>query len=221
MVPDRLHLAFDTSGFVFEPKIPRNLRARSHKLGADYEPEGVRALFRKAPEAARKKPAAKIDVPGIIASAKKPEPEANPVRKALTPEEKNRLELEKAIALAKRYVSPIVKEIYPDADEEWEDQLYDRFIRRRKARRAEAEENGRKIPPIYRKDANGKGQINGDQLEKQYRSFLEEWRVSEAAKELERVQKARMAMAADIMRTVEKMRKERQEQEDGRERGDG
>ena len=207
---------FDTSGFVFEPKIPRNLRSRSHKLGADYGPEGVRAMFRKAPEAAREKPAAKIDVPGIIASAKKPEPEAKPVRKALTPKEKDRLELEKAIALAKRYVSPIVKEAYPDADEEWEEQLYDRFISRRDTRRAEAEKNGRKIPPIYRKDANGEGQINGDQLEKQYREFLEEWKASEAAKELERVQKARMAMAADIMRTVEKMRKERQEQQDDR-----
>ena len=109
-----------------------------------------------------------------------------------------------------------MKEAYPDADEEWEEQLYDRFISRRDTRRAEAEKNGRKIPPIYRKDANGEGQINGDQLEKQYREFLEEWKASEAAKELERVQKARMAMAADIMRTVEKMRKERQEQQDDR-----
>ena len=43
------------------------------------------------------------------------------------------------------------------------------------------------------------------QLDRQYRAFLDKWQKSEAAKELERIQKERMALAADIIQTAEEM----------------
>ena len=207
---------FDTSGFVLEAKIPANLKSRSCKMGTDYSPEGIRKMFRQAPPEVRK-PEVGIDVPGIVASVQKPgEQPAKP--KELTPQEKDRLALAHAVALAKRYVEPIVRLVYPDADDEWADQLYDRFTRWRNARRKKWQEQGQVLPPIYRKDENGEGQIVAGQLDRQYRAFLDEWRATEAARELERIQKERMALAADIIQMAEEV--ERQQPMD-RDRGDG
>ena len=130
----------------------------------------------------------------------------------LTPQEKDRLALDHAVALARQFVSAIVKSVYPDADEEWADQLYDRFVRWRNAQRKKWQEKGQTVPPIYRKDANGDGQIVAEQLDRQYRAFLDEWTATEAAKELERIQKERMALAADIVQTAEEMERKQEAQ---------
>lgn len=203
---------FDTSGFVLEAKIPANLKSRSCKMGTDYSPEGIRKMFRQAPPEAQK-PEVSIDVPGIVASVQKP---MQP--KPLTPQEKDRLALDHAVALAKQYVLPILELVYPEADAEWADQLYDRFVRWRNARRKKWQEKGQVLPPIYRKDENGEGQIAAGQLDRQYRAFLDEWSATEAARELERIQKERMALAADIIQMAEEV--ERQQPMD-RDRGDG
>lgn len=42
-----LYELVDTSGFSSLDSIPANLRSKSFKMGADYQPEGVAAMFRK------------------------------------------------------------------------------------------------------------------------------------------------------------------------------
>ena len=204
----------DISGFQTGEKIPANLKSRSCKMGTNYSPEGIAGMFRKvAPEVQKEE--VSIDVSGIMASVQKPkeklkEQPAKP--RELTPQEKDRLALDHAVALARQFVSAIVKSVYPDADEEWADQLYDRFVRWRNAQRKKWQEKGQTVPPIYRKDANGDGQIVAEQLDRQYRAFLDEWTATEAAKELERIQKERMALAADIVQTAEEMERKQEAQ---------
>ena len=208
----------DTSGFPAGEKIPANLKSRSCKMGTDFSPEGVAKLFRQVQPKAQS-PEASVDVPGIVASVTKPkEQPAEP--KEPTPQEKDKLALEHAVALAKRYVAPLVKAAYPDADEEWEEQLYDRFIRWRNALRKKWQEKGQTVPPIYRKTADGEGQIIAPQLDQQYRAFLADWQATEAARELERVQRERMALAADIMQAAEEMERKQEARADDRDRGD-
>ena len=197
----------DIGRFPVWEKIPANLKSRSCKMGINYSPEGIAKLFRKAQPEVEKKPDMDIDVPAIVASVREP---AKP--RELTPQEKDKLALDHAVALAKQFVEPIVRLIYPDADSEWADQLYDRFIRWRNARRKKWREKGQTVPPIYRKDANGDGQIVAEQLDRQYRAFLDEWKATEAAKELERIQKERMALAADIVQTAEAMERKQEVQ---------
>lgn len=208
---------FDTSGFVFE-KIPVNLKSRSCKMGTNYSPESVAAMFRgKRPEAEKKT----IDVKGIVASAKKPE--KKPARPAepekLTPREKNRLEMERAVALAKQHVSPLVKAAYPDADAEWEKQLYKRFVTWRNGLRKRMREKGQELQPIYSRNEKGEGGIVVRNLDQQYKAFLTKWQESEAAAELERIQRDRLALAADLIRTAEEVERKKAEQA-GREHGD-
>ena len=76
------------------------------------------------------------------------------------------------------------KEAYPDADAEWEDQLYDRFVRWRNTHRKKWQERGQVFPPVYRKTESGEGRIVERDLDRQYRVFLDEWKKTEAAKEL-------------------------------------
>lgn len=204
----------DISGFQTGEKIPANLKSRSCKMGTNYSPEGIAGMFRRvAPEVQKEE--VSIDVSGIMASVQKPkeklkEQPAKP--RELTPQEKDRLALDHAVALARQFVSAIVKSVYPDADEEWADQLYDRFVRWRNAQRKKWQEKGQTVPPIYRKDANGDGQIVAEQLDRQYRAFWDEWTATEAAKELERIQKERMALAADIVQTAEEMERKQEAQ---------
>jgi len=212
----------DTRGFTFEKKVPANLRSRSCKMGTDYSPEGVAAMFRgKRPEAEKKA----IAVKRIVASAKglekKPAPQpAGPGKPTSEETEKDRLALEHAAELAKRHVSPMVRQAYPDADGEWEEQLYDRFVTWRNARRKKWQEKGQEFPPIYHKDIHGEGGIEPRDLDRQYRAFLDEWRKTEAAAEMARVQRARLALAADIIRIADEIERKKAEQDD-RDRGDG
>ena len=193
----------DVCGFPAGDKVPANLKSRSCKMGTDYAPDGIAKMFRQVqPEV--QEPEVSIDVPGIVASVGKPKQEPVEPRE-LTPQAKDKLALAHAVELAKRYAAHIVRLVYPDADSEWTDQLYDRFIRWRNALRKKWQEKGRTVPPIYCKDANGEGQIVAEQLDRQYRAFWDEWQKSEAAKELERIQKERMALAADIIQTAEEM----------------
>lgn len=207
----------DTWGFTFEKKVPTNLRSRSCKMGTNYSPEGVAAMFRgKRPEAEKKT----IDVEGIVASAKGPKKKPAPRPAEQEKErEKDRLAMEHAVELAKRHVSPMVRQAYPDADGEWEEQLYDRFVTWRDVRRRKWRERGREFPPIYHKNIHGEGEIVPRDLDRQYKAFLDEWRKTEAAEELARIQRERMALAADIIRTAEEVERKKAER-DGREHGD-
>ena len=209
----------DISGFQTGEKIPANLKSRSCKMGTNYSPKGIAGMFRKvAPEV--QEPEVSIDVPGIVASVGKPKQELAEPRE-LTPQEKDKLALAHAVELAKRYAAHIVRLVYPDADEEWEEQLYERFTRWRNALRKKWQQKGQTVPPIYRKGADGEGQIAAQQLDRQYRAFLDKWQKSEAAKELERIQKERMALAADIIQTAEEMDRKQEVQPDDRDCGDG
>lgn len=209
----------DTSGFPAGEKIPVNLKSRSCKMGTDFSPEGVAKLFRQVrPEA--QSPEASVDVPGIVASVTKPkEQPAEP--KEPTPQERDKLALAHAVELAKQYVGSLVKAAYPDADGEWEEQLYGRFVTWRNALRKKRQEEGQTVPPIYRKTADGEGQIIAPQLDRQYRAFLADWQATEAARELERVQRERMALAADVIQMAEEMERKQEAQADDRDRGDG
>lgn len=210
----------DVSGFPTGDKVPANLKSRSCKMGTDYAPDGIARLFRQVQQEVQEKPEIAVDVPGIVASVKKPKAQQAEPR-GLTPQAKDKLALDHAVALAKRYVAPLVKAAYPDADEEWEEQLYDRFIRWRNALRKRWQEKGRTVPPIYRKDADGEGHIVAQQLDRQYRAFLDKWRATEAARELERIQRERMVLAADVIRMAEELGQKREAQADDRDRGDG
>lgn len=198
----------DVSGFPTGEKIPANLKSRSCKMGTDYAPDGISRLFRQVRREAPP-PEIAVDVHGIVASAGKPEQEQVKHRE-LTPQEKDRLALEHAVELAKQYVLPILKLVYPEADDEWADQLYDQFIRWRDARRKKYRQKGQVYPPIYRKGENGEGGIVAEDLDQQYRAFLAEWKATEAARELERIQRERMALAADIMQIAETVERERE-----------
>lgn len=209
---------FDTGGFWLDRKIPANLKSRSCKMGTNYSPESVTAMFRgKRPEVEKKS----IDIKSIVASAKKPE--KKPARPAepekLTPTEKNRLEMERAVALAKQHVSPLVKAAYPDTDAEWEEKLYNQFVTWRNGLRKRMQAKGQELQPIYSRNEKGEGGIVAKNLDQQYKAFLAKWQESEAAAELERIQRDRLALAADIIRTAEEI-KWKQEEQDGREHGD-
>lgn len=94
----------DIGRFPVWEKIPANLKSRSCKMGINYSPEGIAKLFRKAQPEVEKKPDMDIDVPAIVASVREP---AKP--RELTPQEKDKLALDHAVALAKRYAAHIVK----------------------------------------------------------------------------------------------------------------
>lgn len=196
----------------FDRKIPQNLKSKSFKLGTDYQPEGVARLFRQqapaAPSPVQLRPAP-APPPG---QAKEKPPEKSPGAIRQDPE------LERVKALAKKYVLPILRRIIPDADA---DAMFERFTRWRVMRREEERRAGRKFPPIYHKDAQGKGSVLYERLEAQYTDFLDETMQAEAERQRQLLRKQREALSAEVRRTAAYVAERQRSQAEGPDYTDG
>lgn len=209
----------DTGGF--EPgRIPANLRARSHKLGANYQPEGVEKLFvKEGPEAQ----AAREDLRFLLdraakgptdrKSAQVPEkPKEAPPAKPADPE----------VVRAKREA---MKKIWPsfaefmdwgtvkpkkivDGQEEddqeemdrrtrlWRD-AWNRFERWRSKMREWYEDNGKRLAPIFGRDKSGVIYVREENLLRQFDAFLIQM---ESERQRRRIEARREALEAELGR---------------------
>lgn len=179
----------DTSGF--QGKIPSNLKSKSHKLGTNYQPEGVAKLFADpvfSAHAERQEQALPVvlEMPMPTYHGKKKENEKKPTEDETMAEAKS---------TAQTYAAKILRQIYrweetprvtkPDGKraidfEQWDKQIKDQdaafkqFTRWRVNRRKELTQEGRRLPPIYVKDKDtGKISVSRDELEVQFRDFLD------------------------------------------------
>ena len=182
----------ETSGF--PDKIPPNLKSKSHKLGANYQPEGIAKLFGTAVPSVQ---AAQPDkAPPIVLEMPIPSP-ATPKKKptAATEKPSEDKEMEEAKKLAAYHVLTIMQQIYGWQDrprtmgadgkehydfKEWDrqfqerDAAFEQFTKWRITRRKELTEKGEKLPTIYVKDkATGHISVPRDVLEAQFKDFLD------------------------------------------------
>ena len=77
---------------------------------------------------------------------------------------------------------------------------------------AHRETEGRKLPPVVTKTKYGRGVIVPEQMDLQYRAFLEKIRQDEIEQRLREMQKMREDLAADIRRTAEEATRQYEEQ---------
>ena len=176
----------DVSGF--DGKVPQNLKSKSFKLGADYQPEGVAELFQKQPQAAP----IPVQVQSVPAA-----PQTAPRPKEKSPEQD---EVKKALDAAKRCVSPIVHQYIPDADQETEDRLFNRFVTWHKAKRDKAKKDGKDVPPIFIKDRQGNRLTMFDRLKEQFLEFILQVMQDEAERKRQQLRQQRIALAAEMLR---------------------
>ena len=189
----------DVSGF--PGKIPPNLKAKSHKLGGNYQPEGVAKLFgTSAPD---RKTGGQAPAPPAVEEQRSPAavPEhmpPTPTRAAVSrnaesaPEDKS---MENAKDMAKAYVFLMMRRAYdwPEqpketdkGGQEWDDwgevgrqlqqtdDAFEQFTSWRVERRKELAQEGRKLPGIYAKDTStGFVSVLRDELEAQFTEFLD------------------------------------------------
>lgn len=113
----------DVSGF--DGKVPKNLKSKSHKLGANYQPEGIAQLFQKRPQAqavtwtapaAPQKPAQAVQTPDAIPMPTyRPKPATAPEKPKEKPPEKSpeeikkeqeKREMDRAKEMARAYIGP-------------------------------------------------------------------------------------------------------------------
>lgn len=182
----------DTSGF--QGKIPSNLKSKSHKLGTNYQPEGVAKLFASPGITAQEEQAPPVVIEIPIPS---PKPAKKPVQKPATAKEKpsEDKEMEEARKQAAYYILTIMQQTYgwqekpksmgADGKEhtdfqEWDRQLkerddaFEQFTRWRVDRRKELAKDGLKLPIIYDKDKEtGHVSVPRAELEAQFRDFLD------------------------------------------------
>lgn len=193
----------DVSGF--NGKIPPNLRSKSFKLGADYQPEGVVRLFQQQAQAAP----TPVHIQPLPAVPQKPIPVPKAVTerpKQLSPEEKRKAQeqadVKQALDAAKRCVAPIVHQYIPDADEETENRLFNRFVSWHKAKRDKAKEEGKQVPPIFIKDQHGKRLTIFERLKEQFLEFIIMILEDEAEKKRQRLRQQQKALSAEVRRTA-------------------
>lgn len=184
----------DTSGF--PDKIPPNLKSKSHKLGANYQPEGIAKLFGTAALSVQAEQPDKA--PPIVLEMPIPSP-ATPKKKpaAATEKPSEDKEMEEAKKQAASQVATIMQQIYgwqsqpltigPDGKEhidftQWDKQIkeqnetFDQFTRWRVVRKKGLAKDGLKLAAIYSKDkATGHVSVVRSELETQFRDFLD-WR---------------------------------------------
>ena len=185
----------DTSGF--PDKIPPNLKSKSYKLGANYQPEGVKKLF--GTEAPSFQAEQQDEAPPVVLEMPMPsfstprKPAQKPATATKRPSEDK--EMEEVKKQAAFDALAVMQQIYgwqdqprtigPDGKEhydfkEWDRQLqekdtvFEQFTRWRVARRKELAKDGLKLPPIYAKDkVTGHVSVIRSELETQFRDFLE------------------------------------------------
>ena len=198
----------DVSGFDGKP--PANLKARSYKLGADYQPDAIAKLFQPRAKAARtsQEPAIKLPEVPLRKPAKAPEKtigKEKTMAKEKPQEKQTSQEMEQAMAMARRiafpeYVRLMGWEAIDVKDmnnrDELEQRLYmflaewDIFVRWRTDRLTELKKNGGKLEPVLKKDkTTGEISVIKANLLEQFAGYLDwieaERRREEAAKQHE------------------------------------
>ena len=175
---------------LFPGKIPANLKSKSFKLGANYQPDAIAGLFDKTPVQAAQKP---VKAPGPSAAVSIPVvtamPSQAPQNAQTVPEksrdEQQRKEMDRARELAKAHLMPVLYRImgwgeYPETaapdgsvEADWAkiqdhrekaEMAFKLFTRWRVDQR----KAGRKLPNIYSKNGDGTVSIVADALEAQY-----------------------------------------------------
>lgn len=182
----------DVSGFA--GKIPQNLKSKSFKLGADYQPEGVARLFQEQPRKARTAPAS-IQVQPIAAPQEAPE------------RRNEQADIKQALDAAKRCVAPIVHQYMPDADVETEDRLFNRFVSWHRAKRGKAKEDGKQVPPIFIMDRYGKRITIFERLKEQFLEFISLVMQDDAERKRQQLRQQKKALTAELQRNSDGMRR--------------
>lgn len=209
----------------FDGKLPINLRSKSHKLGANYQPEGIAKLFR--PQA-----------PAV-------QPPAKPVPK---PDTLDKVREQQELAKAKRTAMLTIWPVFaasmgwdtdkPDDPEEakrrstlWFD-TWEEFAHWRVGYRAELKGQGKKLESIYSSDkSTGVISIIKDSLLDQFNTFLyrkEQQREfvptkpdPEAERRRKKIAEHRAALTAEFQRSVNHMSEmERRHRKEDREYDD-
>lgn len=181
----------DTSGF--PDKIPPNLKSKSHKLGTNYQPEGIAKLFGTAAPSVQaeqpdKVPPVVLEMPmPSFSTAKKPaqKPEKQPENEGIEAAEKDAAVLA-LIIMRQIYGWPDkLRTIGPDGEEhydfkEWDkqrkarDTTFNQFSKWRPIRNKELKKDGLKLSPIYSTDkVTGHVSVVRPELEAQFRDFLD------------------------------------------------
>lgn len=185
----------DTTGF--SGKIPSNLKAKSQKLGANYQPEAVKKLFStKAPTVPAEQP---DKAPPVVLEMSIPSPSTpkKPAQKPTTATKKpsGNDKMKEARDQAASQVLLIMQQIYswqdqprmigPDGKEhidfpQWNRQLqarddaFKQFTDWRTDRNRELKKDGLKLATIYPNNkATGNISVDRTELEKQFREFLD------------------------------------------------
>lgn len=180
----------DTTGF--PDKIPKNLKAKSYKLGTNYQPETIATLFKAKP----KENLEQEEAPPVVLEMPIPSPARKPAPKPVAATEKpsEDKEMEEAKSLAAYYTSIIMQQVYgwqepkkmgSDGKKhidfgEWDRQTkekndaFSQFTAWRVERRKELKKDGLKLSPIYEKDKiTGHVSVLRADLETQFRDFLD------------------------------------------------
>ena len=182
----------DTTGF--PDKIPKNLKAKSHKLGTNYQPETIAMLFKAKPKESLEQKEQQEEAPLVILET--------PILKPRTPgtkpakEEKKKQqdeEMDKARDIAKVYALDLMRQRYgwpenpfmmigPDgrewADlEEWDRQKkeQDTTFKQFTDWQKELARQGENLPAIYDNDKfTGHISVLRSEFEKQFTEFLDQ-----------------------------------------------
>lgn len=190
----------DVTGF--DGKVPKNLKSKSYKLGANYQPEHVAELFKSQaqPQAviqATAAPQQPVQTPDTVPmpAHHKPKPTEAPKK---SPEElakeKEKREMDRAKETARAYIGPAyaafvgwsddVPKVIENGQEwdDWEevgrrrkqtDHAWDSFQKWRQDMRPVLKAQGRKLPGIYTKDKYGTVFVERDELLKQFNYYLQ------------------------------------------------
>lgn len=220
----------------FDGKLPINLRSKSHKLGANYQPKGIARLFQPQVHQSQA-PAVKMPAAN---------PPAKPVSKpdAPDPKMKEQQALAKAKRIAMRAIWPTFAAFMgwdtdkPDDPEEakrrstlWFD-TWEEFAHWRVGYRAELRGQGKKLESIYSSDkSTGVISIIKDSLLDQFNTFLyrkEQQREfvptkpdPEAERRRKKIAEHRATLTAELQRSVNHMSEmERRRQNEDREYDD-
>ena len=208
----------DLSGFPDPNKLPINLRAKSFKLGANYQPEEIAKLFKEQPQAVPKTIQIKFppEPPGVPPQKTRQSPEQVKAKPPEKPKEKQESqELAQARRTAKNIIWPQYaasmgwsikrpKKIIDGQEQEDENERKRRgkllqnawvnFEYWRVDRRAKLKDQGKELAPIYSEDkSTGVISVIRDNLMQQFADYLNWLAVERQRKKIQRQGEAMMA----------------------------
>lgn len=136
----------DTSGFT--GKVPKNLKSKSHRLGANYQPDGIAGMFRQ------KQPT--------------PAPLPQPVAVPAEPATKQPTTFDEIRAMTGAYVEAYLKEHYPHLYKAKQcDFVFNELNIWRRARKRELAKDGKKLPAIVITDEDGQASLVPGELDRE------------------------------------------------------